>query len=70
MEHLSIKNILKNYNNVESGLNLKQLSKKFMKIKNMSPLKLIEYPDFVQNKDDMYHHVVNKKKEILLLQKN
>ena len=64
MEHLSIKNILKNYNNVEGGFKLKkQLSKEiFENKKNMSLLKLIEYPDFIQNKDDMYHHVVNKKK--------
>ena len=64
MEHLSIKNILKNYNNVESGFKLKkQLSKEiYENKKNMSLLKLIEYPDFIQNKDDMYHHVVNKKK--------
>ena len=63
MEHLSIKNILKYYNNVESGFKLKkQLTKEISENKkNMSLLKLIEFPDFVQNKDDMFHHVINKK---------
>ena len=64
MEHLSIKNILKYYNNVESGFKLKkQLTKEISENKkNMSLLKLIEFPDFIQNKDDMFHHVINKKK--------
>ena len=64
MEHVSIKNILKCYNNVESGFKLKkQLLKEISENKkNMSLLKLIEFPDFIQNKNDIFHHVINKKK--------
>ena len=64
MEHLSIKNLLKYYNNVEGGFKLKkQLLKEIAENKkNMNLLKLIEYPDFIQNKDDMFFHVIDKKK--------
>ena len=64
MEHISIKSILNYYNNVESGFKLKrQLLKEINdNKKNLNILKLLEFPDFIQNKDDMYFHVINKKK--------
>lgn len=64
MEHISIKNILKYYNNVESGFKLKkQLRKEITESKkNSSLLNLIEFPDFIENKYDMYFHTVSKKK--------
>lgn len=64
MEYISIKNILKYYNNVEIGFKLKkQLRKEITESKkNSSLLNLIEFPDFIENKYDMYFHTVSKKK--------
>ena len=64
MEHLSIKNILKYYNNVESGFKLKkQLTKEISENKkNMSLLKLIQFQYFIQNKYYIINYLKNKKK--------
>ena len=64
MEHVSIKNILKYHNNVESAFKLKkQLNKEILENKkNSSLLNLIEFPDFIENKNDMYYHTISKKK--------
>ena len=64
MEHISIKNILKYYNNVESAFKLKkQLNKEIVENKkNSNLLNFIEFPDFIENKNDMFFHIISKKK--------
>jgi len=64
LEHISIKNILKFYNNVESGFKLKKQLKKEINEnkKNFNILKLLEYPDFIKDKNDIFFHTIKKNK--------
>ena len=64
LEHLSIKNIIKYYNNVESAFKLKkQIKKEILENKkNLNLLNLIEFPDFIEKKEDMYFHSISQKK--------
>ena len=64
LEHLSIKNIIKYYNNVESAFKLKKQIKKEISEnkKNLNLLNLIEFPDFIEKKEDMYFHSISQKK--------
>ena len=56
--------MFKYYNNVESAFKLKkQLKKEILENKkNSQLLNLVEFPDFIETKDDMYFHTINKKK--------
>ena len=64
MEHISIKSILNYYSNLDGAFKLKKLIKNEIKQnkKNYNFLKLIELPDFIDNKQDIYFHEINKKR--------
>ncbi len=64
MEYISIRNIINFYNNVEGAFKLKIKLKKEIKEnkKNSKLLNLIEFPDFINDKNDIYIHTVNRQK--------
>ena len=64
MEHISIKSIINFYNNVEGAFKLKLKLRKEIREnkKNSKLLNLIEFPDFISEKNDFYFHTISRKK--------
>ena len=64
MEFISIKSILSYYNNVDSAFKLKKSLEIEIKNnkKNSKVLNLLEFPDFISDKNNMYSHSHNIQK--------